>query len=86
MALGRLWKVTASRPSQADSFVFCVCGKRLVCDSTQPVYQRIRMGKGRVERRVNEESLLGEAARKSCPLSSPLCLSSCDINNLIENY
>lgn len=76
----------ASRPSQADSFVFCVCGKCLVCDSTQPVHQRIRMGKGRVERCVNEESLLGEAARKSCPLSSPLYLSPYGISNLIKNY
>lgn len=35
-------KVTASSLSHAGSFVFRVCGKR---DSTQPVYQKIKMEK-----------------------------------------
>lgn len=71
-------------PTHTDPFVSGVCGKYLVCDSTQPIYQKIKMGRGKVDRCVNLGSLLGEAAPKSCPLSSSLYLAPCGINSLIK--
>lgn len=52
-------------PPHADSFVSSICGKYLICDSNQPIYQKIKMGRGRVDWCVNSGSLLGEVAPKS---------------------